>query len=327
MKSEISTSHETWEEREVFLEEDNYAAVTEDALEYIEEEKNPEYEALGQLISETVSTDIDISQQPEILQVMHVSRLMALEKEEVKADEVSSPALISEKKFPKVAIIIDDMGASPKRTNEIIALKAPLTASFVTFASQLDKQVKLSRQAGQEIMIHVPMQPKSNIFVSDDVLTIDMSAEEIENNFRTMLKKFDHVAGINNHMGSLFTEHADKLEPVMKVLAENDMFFVDSKTTPQSQGEMVAKKYGVPCLHRHVFLDNENNLEYILSQLEIVEKIAHKNGYAIAIGHPKSETSKALDVWLKTLDAKEIQIVHLSEIIRDQQNHISEEKN
>ena len=47
------------------------------------------------------------------------------------------------------------------------------------------------------------------------------------------------------------------------MLAEGQMFFLDSKTTPKSQGEKTAAIYGVPSVHRHIFLDNENELEYI----------------------------------------------------------------
>ena len=253
----------------------------------------------------------DISLVPDIMQVNHISKLFKLSPPTVPS--------ISEEEVkdtrPKIAIVIDDMGASPKRTEGIITLKAPLTASFVTFAPQLDKQVKQSVQSGHEIIIHVPMQPHADIFVSKDVLTIDMSEDQIIENFAEMLAKFENVKGINNHMGSLFTEHAEKLAPVMKSLAENHLFFLDSKTTAQSKVEEVAQEYGVPYLSRNVFLDNENDLAYILQQLEKTEKIAKEKGYAVAIGHPKTKTVEALGLWLKTLDDKNLVLVPLSQML------------
>ena len=276
-----------------------------------------EYIAITPLdVEEHVSFDIDMNGQPDINQVIHTSRLMVLETFKNKKDEPQQ-AVVEEKadSKPKIAIVIDDMGASPMRTKDIIAIQAPLTSSFVTFASQLQKQVKQAERAGHEIMIHVPMQPKSNIFVSNDVLKISMSQEQITQIFESMLKKFDGAKGINNHMGSLFTEYADKLAPVMKLLAKHHLFFLDSKTTALSKGEETAQKYGVPCAHRHVFLDNENELEYILKQLEKTENVAKENGYAIAIGHPKTQTSRALKLWIKTLADKNIDLVHLSQIV------------
>ena len=253
----------------------------------------------------------DVSLLPNIMQVNHVSKLFKL----LPPAAPSAPEEEVVDMRPKIAIVIDDMGASPKRTEGIITLKAPLTTSFVTFAPQLDRQVKQSVQSGHEIMIHVPMQPHADIFVSKDVLTIDMSEDQIIKNFAEMLAKFENVKGINNHMGSLFTEHAEKLAPIMKILAENHLFFLDSKTTTQSKVEEAAREYGVPYLSRNVFLDNENDLAYILQQLEKTEKIAKEKGYAIAIGHPKTKTVEALDLWLKTLDCKNLVLVPLSQLL------------
>ncbi len=218
-------------------------------------------------------------------------------------------------KRPRIVIVIDDMGASPMRTKDINELQAPLTASFLTFAPNLKKQIKDSQSAGHEIMLHVPMQPQSKIYVSDDVLTVDMDEEKISEQFQTMLKKAPNIKGINNHMGSKFTEYADKLNPVMKILAQHNMFFLDSKTTPHSQVKSVAEKYKVPYLSRHVFLDNNNDFNYITGQLQHTEKLARKNGYAIAIGHPKSQTYFALKAWLPTLKEKGIRLVHLTELL------------
>lgn len=259
----------------------------------------------------------DILHLPDEQQVLHTSRFRHLEAPQVRNVSSEKNNVSENPSEPRVAIVIDDMGASPQRTKGIIALHAPLTASFVTFAPQLQKQIEQSRAAGHEIMIHVPMQPQSDIFVSEDVLRIEMSSAEIRSRFEKMLKKFDGVKGINNHMGSLFTQRADKLAPVMEILAQNHMFFLDSKTTPYSQVEQTASKYGVPAMHRHLFLDNENNLEYILRQLEKAEIFAHKNGYVIAIGHPKTETNLALKAWLKSLKHKDIKLVPLSELLND----------
>lgn len=259
-----------------------------------------------------LQTSPDIQDVPDIEQVLHISRLLQLEKP---VAPQKAPVAHSTSSQPRIAIVIDDMGASPKRTESILAVKAPIATSFLTFAPQLQRQVKQSRAAGHEVMIHVPMQPKSNIYVSEDVLTVDMTEAQIYESFQKMLAKFDGIKGINNHMGSRFTEHGEKLAPVMKLLAENGLFFLDSKTTAHSKGAQTADTYGVPHIARDVFLDNEDNFEYILQQLEKTEKIARKTGYAVAIGHPKKHTARALQAWLETLNDKGIVLVHLSQLV------------
>ncbi len=216
---------------------------------------------------------------------------------------------------PLVVVVIDDMGISPRRTKDILKLKAPLTASFLTYGKNLPIYLKQAELAGQEIMVHVPMEPKTNIDVAPDVLKASMSSEEIHVGLKNMLQKFDKVAGINNHMGSRFTENRKAMQSVMDVLKEENLFFLDSKTSAKSVGKELAHKNGVAYAHRHVFLDNKNDFDYILGQLHLTERIAKRNGYAIAIGHPKSQTFNALKAWLPTLEEKNIKLVPLSEVV------------
>ena len=52
------------------------------------------------------------------------------------------------------------------------------------------------------------------------------------------------------------------------------------------------------------------------------EKIAKMRGYAVAICHPRSQTYNALKDWVKNLDEKQIELVHLGKIINDLQKKL-----
>lgn len=216
---------------------------------------------------------------------------------------------------PVIAIVIDDMGVSKKRTKDINKLQYPITSSFLTYGEDLHAQISDSLAAGHEIMAHIPMEAKTKVDAAPDVLKISMSDEDIVKNLNMMLEKFENIKGINNHMGSKFTENEAKMNSVMKVLKEKKLFFLDSRTSGSSKGKDAAIISGVPYATRNIFLDNNNDFEYILGQLKATERVARKNGYAIAIGHPKSQTYLALKYWLPTIESKGIKIVHLSEIV------------
>lgn len=223
-------------------------------------------------------------------------------------------------KFPVIAVVIDDMGINKKRTAEINSLQYPLTSSFLTYGNDIDKQVAISLAAGHEIMLHAPMEALGKVDNAPDVLTTAMSLQEIKDNFTNMLQKVKGIKGINNHMGSKLTQDKERMTAVMEVLKANDLFFLDSKTSAQSVADDVAGEIGVKHASRNIFLDNNNDKEYILSQLQKTENLAIKNGYAIAIGHPKSQTYAALHDWLLELNSKNIKLVHLSEIINNLNN-------
>ena len=154
---------------------------------------------------------------------------------------------------PLIAIVIDDMGISPKRTAEIIDIKAPLTASFLTYGRNLETQIQKAKNSGHEIMLHVPMEAQTTKDVAPDVLTTRMSQQEISERLQKMLQKFPNINGINNHMGSKMTENEQKMAAVMEVLKQHRLFFLDSKTSAKSKAKEAALQYGVAYAQRHVF--------------------------------------------------------------------------
>lgn len=231
---------------------------------------------------------------------------------EIKVEPTQKPPYFE---TPLVAIVIDDMGINKKRTKDISSLNFPLTSSYLTYADDLKVQIESSKKSGHEIIAHIPMEAKSNVNTAPDVLTVAMNDEDVISNLNKMIDKFDDINGINNHMGSKFTENKEKMYDVMEVLGERNLFFLDSRTSNKSAAKDAADKFNVSYANRNIFLDNENDLAYIVGQLRATEKVAVKKGYAIAIGHPKSQTYLALKQWLPEVEKRGLKVVHLSEII------------
>ena len=281
-------------------------------------------EMLAKIYEEELPTDVIVDDEPLSPEQLADGYHIFTEHKDVKSLNIIpayKPAYFGE--IPVVAVVIDDMGISKKRTADIISLQAPLTASFLTYGKELDNQVKNAREAGLEIMVHTPMEPHSKADLAPDTLTTRMDTEDIKSGLKIMLDKFHNVKGINNHMGSKLTEDFERMNAVMEVLSERDLFFLDSKTTAFSVAKKAAKQNLVSYATRHVFLDNENKADYILKQLAIAERIARRNGYAVAIGHPKTGTYQALKQWLPTLEEKKIKLVPMSEIVKVlRQSHI-----
>lgn len=268
-------------------------------------------------IHDEISKIIEATEDPTFDEPETISKSQPEEKSDENTVAKEEPASSAKK---LIAIVIDDMGINKKRTTEINEIKAPITASFLTYGTQLAEQVQASKDSGHEIILHIPMEPYSAANTAPDQLLVNMSNEQIADRFEEMLQKIDGLKGGNNHMGSKFTENREKLAVVMKILKEKNMFFLDSKTSIKAVGCEVAAKYDVDCTNRDVFLDNENNFEYITGQLKRTERIAQNKGYAIAIGHPKSETVKALQNWLKNLDKDKFETVTISELLKKMKN-------
>jgi hypothetical protein len=199
---------------------------------------------------------------------------------------------------------------------QAIRLPAPLTLSFLPYGRDAPALAILARQRGHEILLHMPMQAVGGENPGPHALTTDLAAVEIRARVGAALDRFGDAVGLNNHMGSRFTSERRLVIPVVEELRARGLVFVDSRTTPNSQGVPAAEEVGLPSAMRDVFLDNDLAPEAITKQFEELERIARRRGYAVAIGHPHDATLAALAGWLPRVAERGIQVVPVSAIVR-----------
>lgn len=218
---------------------------------------------------------------------------------------------------PMIAVIIDDMGVDKRRSEKILRLHGPLTVSLMSYADNLDHLAEEARNQGDEIMMHLPMEPMAaSVDPGPGALLTSLSAAEIRKRFSDDLDRFTGYVGINNHMGSKFTAYGPGMTLVMEELRRRGLLFIDSLTTDHSVGLELAHRYGVPTAGRNVFLDNAGDLISVDSQLTKTEEIARRRGNVIAIGHPRDATIQALAAWLPTLEKKGFVLVPVTAVVR-----------
>jgi polysaccharide deacetylase 2 family uncharacterized protein YibQ len=102
---------------------------------------------------------------------------------------------------------------------------------------------------------------------------------------------------------------------VMEALEKRGLVFVDSMTIGSSVALDYARAHNLHYAHRDIFLDHEASPEFVLQSLADLENLARKKGVAIAIGHPKVETLKALAEWLPGIKDKGFDLVAVSDVV------------
>ena len=219
---------------------------------------------------------------------------------------------------PMIAIVLDDVGVNRRGAKKAIALPGPLTLAFMTYANDLPAMTAQARGAGHELMLHVPMEPRSAAMdPGPNVLREDIPRAELLQRLTWGLERFDGFVGINNHMGSRFTASAEGMALVMGELKARGLLFLDSLTAPNSVAGALAARAEVPYAVRDVFLDNEpDDLASIHRQLAILEQTARERGYAVGIGHPHDGTVTALQEWIPAMQARGFALVPISAIVR-----------
>jgi polysaccharide deacetylase 2 family uncharacterized protein YibQ len=218
---------------------------------------------------------------------------------------------------PMIAIVIDDMGLDRRHSDEAADLPAPLTLSFMTYAEDLPTQVATARARGHEIMLHVPMEPQApRVDPGPNALKLALDEDEIKRRMNWDLARIDGIVGVNNHMGSRFTESAPGMATVLTMLRERGLFFLDSRTTPHSVGIDIAIEIGLPHAARDIFLDVDLTDPAVASELAKTEAVARRNGIAVAIGHPHDPTLTELRRWLPLVEARGFRLVPVSAIVQ-----------
>jgi uncharacterized protein len=202
---------------------------------------------------------------------------------------------VRDSSLPMVAIIIDDMGYHKDIGYELIGLPMNLTFSFLAAAPFTTKLEEMAFQAGRVVLLHQPMEPKGKEWdPGPGALLIGQTKEEQKSLFYQNLEAVPHAVGVNNHMGSFYTEDRKSMDDLMQLVRAQGLFFVDSVTTARSQGLAAARAAGVPAARRHIFLDNVHSEDKVCKQLQKLVISAEENGWAIGIGHPNAATLAAL---------------------------------
>ena len=218
----------------------------------------------------------------------------------------------------RVAIIIDDLGSSPSFVHRLLKLNEDLTYSILPHLEKSTEIATLLHEQQKEILLHLPMEPRNYPATSPGkgALLSHMTREQLQRTIDRDLKTVPFAAGVNNHMGSSLTASWGPMKAVLEHLRAHRLFFVDSRTTGATIGYSLAQQLGLKSAQRKVFLDVVPEVEAVKIQLQELAALAEQGKTAIAIGHPKAATLKALQEMLPEFKARNIRIVRVSEFTK-----------
>jgi hypothetical protein len=218
---------------------------------------------------------------------------------------------------PFIALIIDDIGLSFSRARQFLELGAPITFSILPRISHSYDLALEIHDKGHEIMLHQPMEPLNpRLNPGPGALYVGYDAQRIVGIMEENFSSVPFAVGVNNHMGSRFTEQRREVNDALSIVKKKGLFFIDSLTSKHSIAHETAKRLHMVTDFRNVFLDNQHNESAILCQLNRLQNHALKYGHAIGIGHPYPQTAKAIGKFLRSPEYSGISLVHISSIVR-----------
>jgi polysaccharide deacetylase 2 family uncharacterized protein YibQ len=235
-----------------------------------------------------------------------------VKKEDVPKVKIAKNSISSETiQKPKLVIIIDDV-STRRQLKSIQVTGIKLTPSIFPPSERSMTSHRLA-EGLEHYMIHLPMESGSRQFNKQaKTLITTFSKEEIEARVKELRALFPTARYINNHTGSVFTDNYTAMQTLYTALRKEGFVFVDSRTIASTKVPKITEDFGDAYMARDVFIDNEQSVPYIHRQLQKAVDMAKKRGHAIAIGHPRKMTMKALSSAAAIFN--EVELVYMDEL-------------
>lgn len=215
---------------------------------------------------------------------------------------------------PVLALVIDDLGWDASAGDRVVGLPAPITVAVLPGTPSARRLAEAADRRGHEIILHQPMEALDARWPGPGAMDTAQDPEELRRLLARNLAEIPHRVGVSNHMGSRLTAQAGAMKAVMDELAPRDLYFLDSRTTPDTVAFRTARAHSIPSTRRDVFLDAVIRPELIDRALSDALELAERRGHALAIGHPHPDTLRILEARMEEIRAR-VELVPVSRLI------------
>jgi polysaccharide deacetylase 2 family uncharacterized protein YibQ len=185
----------------------------------------------------------------------------------------------------RLYLILDDAGQNLTELAPFELLRGPFTLAVLPHLPFSVEAAQWALERGHEVILHQPMEAFSGADPGPGAISHDDDPDVIRRTLQANLLSIPGITGVNNHMGSRVTATPEAMRSVLSVIREEELYFLDSRTTPESVVPQVAAELGMAVLVRQVFLDDDRTPAAIQAELDRALEIARAEGSVIMIGH------------------------------------------
>lgn len=216
----------------------------------------------------------------------------------------------------RLALVIDDCGLTMDGIAELLALDQPITFAVLPYHRYSAAIARQAVEQGKQVILHLPLESVGGVRAEPATITTAMTQEQIKSATREAVAAVPHIIGVNNHQGSKATADGRVITAVLTVLQEQNLFFLDSRTSAGSVAYRSAKNLGMRAVENDHFIDNSSDVEAIKRELRTAAKLALSQGEAVAIGHIRPHTVSAIRDMVPELESMGVQFVFVSGLAR-----------
>ncbi len=220
----------------------------------------------------------------------------------------------------RIAIVVGGLGLSQTGTQKAIRTLPPeITLAFAASGNSLQRWLQEARREGHEVLLQVPFEPfdyPNNDPGPHTLLVADGPQQNLAD-LHWAMGRLTNYTGIMNFMGGRFLSDPAATEALMRELAKRGVLFLDDGTSARTVTDSVARAVGVPYAEGNMVIDHALNREEILKRLDDVERMADRQGSAVAIASAFDISVDAIADWANEAKARGIEIVAISALADD----------
>lgn len=219
---------------------------------------------------------------------------------------------------PRVAVIIDNLGARRDVFDPLRDIRRPLTVAILPGLPLSEWTAREAAQAGMEVILDLPMEPYRfpEVDPGPGALLMAMGPQELQAQVGAHLASVPGAVGVTNHMGSRMTEDRTRMRTVLEVLAGRRLFLVDGLASNLSVAYDEAKALGLRAGRRQIVVDHASGEAGDRVRWDEVAWWAERRGEVIVIAHGHPLTARLLREYVPRWEARGIRLVPVSQLAR-----------
>ena len=218
--------------------------------------------------------------------------------------------------IPLIALILEQPQKDPVPTEQIFALNLPLNLAIVPSDGNVADLGAAAREAGYEVIAHLPMEPRGTANPGPEALTVDMTDQQAIARTVEFINRLPVAVAASNFMGSKATEDEELMRAIIGALDERGLAFVDSRTSPRSKGFRVAEELGALRARNSRFIPSEVTPDQAYRLLERAAGEARQRGGTVVIGPASRGMLLGVQRWALERNGKRARLAPISAIIR-----------
>ncbi len=247
-------------------------------------------------------------------QISTKSNELLTSKNEEKEVSIKKKRIYSGK--PKISIVVTDLGLNIRSTELALTLPTQCALGFLPYTQNLKPLLNKAQDNGHEIYLYLPLQiinPLDN--PGKYALMNNLAPGENEVRLNAILNSQAHYKGVYSSYKEVFTDDAYVSEMIFDEVDNKNLIFILGKGLERGERGHISSHNNV--IPTNIIIDKETDKDSIENQLEELIKVAKNDGIALGYAQAFTLTIEMIRDWIPTLNKKGVQLVPVSELLKE----------